>query len=107
MRHRSARRALAFREEHHTMPIDHRRAIESLRALLRANPAEALLRKLAPKHHEPPPKVVSGSEIDPEQLERRWAGLPEVAGAREALLAPLTEQQAPAYSRSTENFIGT
>jgi hydroxymethylglutaryl-CoA reductase (NADPH) len=89
------------------MPIDHRRAIESLRALLRSQPADELLRKLAPKHHEPSPKVVRGSQITTEQVDRRWAGLPYTNGARAAVLDPLTEAQASAYSRSIENFIGT
>jgi hydroxymethylglutaryl-CoA reductase (NADPH) len=80
--------------------------MESLRALLRAHPAPELLRKLAPKHHEPPPKVVSGSRITAEEIDRRWARLP-ASGGRAVILDPDTERQAGAYSRSVENFIGT
>jgi hydroxymethylglutaryl-CoA reductase (NADPH) len=89
------------------MPIDHRRALETLRALLRASPAEELVRRLSPKHHDPLPKVVSGSEITAQAVDRRWSALPHPNGARPVVLDPDTEQQAAVYSRSIENFIGT
>jgi hydroxymethylglutaryl-CoA reductase (NADPH) len=89
------------------MSIDHRRATTFLRSLLRGRSAEELRRKLAPKHDVRSPKVASGSEITPEQVERRWSVLPAADAERALLLDPVTARQAPAYARSVENFVGT
>jgi len=88
------------------MSIDQRKALDSLRALLKAHAPEELLRKLSPKHHERVAKVPSGSEITPEVVEARWAVLsrPE---ARKELLDGHTAGHAGSYSRNIENFIGT
>lgn len=89
------------------MTLNHRRAIASLRSLLRCRAPDELLRKLAPNESPRAARVVSGVEITPEQLELRWQGLPRAEAARLLLLDPRTAQQARAYTRNVENFIGT
>ena len=89
------------------MTIDHRHALASLQALLRAVSPEELRKRLQPKKHAPPPKVVSGSEITPEAIDRRWSGLPSREAGREVLLDGLTVQHAVQYARNVENFVGT
>jgi hydroxymethylglutaryl-CoA reductase (NADPH) len=88
------------------MPIGHRRAIASLRSLLRRHSPDELLRKLARNNAPGAAKVVSGAEITPEQLDRRWAHLPN-ATPRPVLLDPVTVRLAPTYARNVENFVGT
>jgi hydroxymethylglutaryl-CoA reductase (NADPH) len=89
------------------MAIGHRRAIASLRSLLQRHSPDELLRKLAPKQPAWAAKVVSGAEISPEQLDRRWVGLPNAEAARPVLLDAETAQQAPTYAHNVENFLGT
>lgn len=88
------------------MSIDQRKALDSLRALLRAYSPEELLEKLSPKHHARGAKVPSGSEITAEIVESRWAVLDQPA-ARAALLDDHTAGHAAAYARNIENFVGT
>jgi hydroxymethylglutaryl-CoA reductase (NADPH) len=88
------------------MSIDQRKALDSLRALLKAHGPEELLKKLAPKHHARPAKVPSGSEISAEAVEARWAALPK-SDARKELLDPHSASHAAVYARNIENFIGT
>ncbi|MGI8619457.1 MAG: hydroxymethylglutaryl-CoA reductase [Gemmatimonadaceae bacterium] len=89
------------------MTIDHRHALASLESLLQTLSPEELRKRLMPKKHAPPPKVVSGSEITPEAVQRRWAGLPSRGTEREMLLDAVTVHHAPEYARHVENFVGT
>lgn len=89
------------------MTISHRHAMQSLESLLRAFTPDELRRKLAPRNNVSPPKVVGGSEITPEHIERRWEGLPAIETSKATLLDPQTAQHAPAYERNVENFVGT
>jgi len=88
------------------MSIDQRKALDSLRALLKAYAPDELLRKLTPKHHERAAKVPSGSEITPDAVEARWAALSKPE-SRKQLLDEHTAGHAAAYARNIENFIGT
>ncbi len=93
------------------MTIDHRSATASLERLLGARSGEELLARLAPKHHERPPRVPGGTGVEEGDLERRWSVLhdaaPGAAGARAALLDDVTAGTAAAYARNIENFVGT
>jgi hydroxymethylglutaryl-CoA reductase (NADPH) len=89
------------------MTMNHRRAVASLRSLLRRRAPDELLRKLAPNESPRAARVVSGAEITPEQVRARWSYLPGADSARPVLLDPVTAQQATAYARNVENFIGT
>jgi hydroxymethylglutaryl-CoA reductase (NADPH) len=88
------------------MSIDHRKALESLRALLKAHAPADLLRKLSPKHHERAARIPSGSEITAESVDARWAVLAK-PDARKQLLDDHTAGHASAYARNIENFVGT
>jgi len=89
------------------MAIDHRSASASLQQLLATHTAEELLAKLAPKHHERPPRFPSGSGVTPEDLERRWEALSIEDTARAAVLDAATAAGAPMFARNIENFVGT
>lgn len=66
---------------------------------------EEIARRLAPKHHEAPPRVPGATHTEPEVIARRWAGLP--AAAREAVADPDTLARHAEFARNIENFIGT
>ena len=89
------------------MAIDHRSASASLQQLLALHSAEELLGKLAPKHHERPPRFPGGSGVEPEDLARRWAVLNDAPGVRAALLDDATSAAAAIFARNVENFVGT
>ncbi len=55
----------------------------------------------------PAPRVPRDYRISEKLVEKRWALFPDVAGAREQLLDPVTAQDMEAYQRNIENFIGT
>lgn len=61
---------------------------------------------LRPRHDGRPPRVVSGAEITPEVVDRRWAGLP-APGSRGLLEDPETARLGRVYERNIENFVGT
>ncbi|HEX2718001.1 MAG TPA: hydroxymethylglutaryl-CoA reductase [Gemmatimonadaceae bacterium] len=89
------------------MPLDSRHAMDALRELLRTHTGEELLRKLAPKTHPAPPKVLSGSDVSQAIVDARWRALPSPDGARAVLLDAATAEQASLYARNIENFVGT
>lgn len=88
------------------MAIDHRSASASLQELLRTHTAAELLQKLAPKHHARPPRV-TGTGVEPTDLDRRWEALGAPAECRAALLDDATAADAARYARNIENFVGT
>ncbi len=88
------------------MSIDHRKALDSLRALLKAHAPDALLRRLSPKHHERLAKIPSGSEITADAVAARWVVL-DKPDSRKELLDAHTAGYAAVYARNIENFVGT
>ncbi|HEY7899514.1 MAG TPA: hydroxymethylglutaryl-CoA reductase [Gemmatimonadaceae bacterium] len=89
------------------MDIQHQRAAESLRTLLRKYSPAQLLERLTPKHHAHARKIPAGSETSGEELEARWSALHASEGARCELLDTRTQEQAPHYAHHIENFVGT
>jgi hydroxymethylglutaryl-CoA reductase (NADPH) len=86
---------------------DYRHVTNYLEDQLRSHSREELLRQLAPKQTEQPPKVPGGAVISEEVLHRRWQLLQISDDGRENLLDPQTRAQAERYKRNIENFIGT
>ena len=86
------------------MSIDHRRALASLQTFLRAHSATEILQRLSPNHKERAPKVLSGSQISAELLDKRWSGLPHADSARPILLDDATAQHAASYSRNIDSL---
>ncbi|GAC1478949.1 MAG: hydroxymethylglutaryl-CoA reductase [Gemmatimonadaceae bacterium] len=89
------------------MTIQHRQALASLRSLLRLHSPSDLKGRLAPKPHDPAPKVPSGSATSPDAVAARWAVLSATTETRAELLDERTAAQAHRYERNVENFIGT
>ena len=89
------------------MTIDHRSASATLEELLRSHTTEQLLAKLAPKTADPAAPLPRATGPGAEELERRWALLPNRATAEGVLLDAASRAAAPLYSRNIENFIGT
>jgi hydroxymethylglutaryl-CoA reductase (NADPH) len=89
------------------MTIDHRSASATLEELLRSHTTEELLAKLAPKHGDAAARLPRAPGMGAEEVEKRWAVLPNAASAREELLDGVSSGTAPLYARNIENFIGT
>src|SRR5690349_8761489 len=89
------------------MTIDHRSASATPEELLRSHTTEQLLAKLAPKTADPAAPLPRATGPGAEELERRWALLPNRATAEGVLLDAASRAAAPLYSRNIENFIGT
>lgn len=67
--------------------------------------AEEIARRLAPKHHDSPPRVPGATRTDPAVVAKRWAAFP--AALREAVADPDTLARHADFARNIENFIGT
>jgi hydroxymethylglutaryl-CoA reductase (NADPH) len=89
------------------MSADHRQAHAYLESLLRARNQEELMRDLAPKPDNLPPRLPGGARISPETLDARW----ELVGAspedRKCVLDDHTNEDRDLYQHNIENFIGT
>ncbi len=70
---------------------------------------EEIARRLAPKHHDGPPRVPgSGSgHANPGLIDKRWALLPHAPAARAALADAAALEDQERFSHNIENFIGT
>jgi hydroxymethylglutaryl-CoA reductase (NADPH) len=86
------------------LPTGHWRAQQYLNRLFEGQTREELREKLSPKTGGVVPKLPPSTDSAPDSLDRRWE---VVGGVREAVLDPLTRENAEAYQRNIENFIGT
>ena len=70
---------------------------------------EEIARRLAPKHHEGPPRVPgSGSgHANPAVIDKRWALLPHAPAARAALADAASLADHERFAHNIENYIGT
>jgi len=89
------------------MTIDHRSASATLEELLRSHTTEELLAKLAPRHADPAARLPRATGTGDEEVEKRWALLPNRERAEGALLDAVSGSTASLYARNVENFIGT
>jgi hydroxymethylglutaryl-CoA reductase (NADPH) len=89
------------------MTIDHRSASATLEELLRSHTTDELLAKLAPKRADPAARLPRGTGPSAEEVEQRWAVLPNREKAEGVLLDAASAASASAYARNIENFIGT
>jgi hydroxymethylglutaryl-CoA reductase (NADPH) len=90
-----------------SMSATHKETREHLQRIMGGASADAIAARLAPKHHDSPPRVPGATHTDPAVVEKRWALLPHAAAAREAMADPATLAQHALYANNIENFIGT
>jgi hydroxymethylglutaryl-CoA reductase (NADPH) len=74
---------------------------------LRELRGEELRPPVMPSADDVSPRVIHGSGIDADAVERRWALLNAPAAVRAQLYDSATAEQMAAYGRNIENFIGT
>ena len=86
------------------MATDYRRILDYLRDAIGGRGPEQVAR-LAPRHGAMGPRVPGGSAVTGAAIAERWELL--APGARDAIADPRTLEQAGAYARNIENFIGT
>lgn len=68
---------------------------------------EEITRRLAPKHHDGPPRVPGATRSEPAVVDQRWALLPHAAAAKAVIAAPEALARHETFARNIENFIGT
>lgn len=80
---------------------------EHLERVISGLSPDEIARRLAPKHHDAPPRVPGATHTEPAVIEKRWALLPHATAARAAVADPISLDQAERFASNIENFIGT
>jgi len=89
------------------MTKGYRHVNDYLEGLLSGRTREELRERLSPSHGPAAPKIPSGSTIDAESVDGRWAVLNAPAEVRGAIADPVTVKFMERFQRNIENFIGT
>ena len=89
------------------MSATHQDTREHMQRIAGGLSPEEIMRRLAPKLHDVPPRVPGATHTDAAIVEKRWALLPHAAGARAIVADPDSLRQHECYERNIENFIGT
>ena len=88
------------------MPTDYRRVADFFKIASEGRSPDQLSR-FRPRHDPAPPRVPSGAASDAGAIEARWQLPAMPASAREAICDERARDEATAYERNIEHYIGT